>query len=166
MPVAPNDTPLAFIVGNFRYDVRQDRLSFAAAEAACIARGGHLASFQSAEEWAAVEDVVRVSTLMDTLGTGTSLQLWIGLRLELSYMSWTDGQPLSYIPTDGGGIALLNGACYTLSCSEDYDAAVDGGGPGRACGLAPALPLESSCDAPMDGFLCKTDLPSSSQVDG
>ncbi|EFJ48885.1 hypothetical protein VOLCADRAFT_104609 [Volvox carteri f. nagariensis] len=161
-PPPPNSPPppaldevLSFLYGNFRYDVRPERLNFTNAQAACAARGGNLASFPGGDAWLAVQDALRVSSLISTLGSGSSLKLWIGLKLDLVDPLWTDGQPVSYLPTTDGGTILVNGACYSILCTLTGDVAADGTAS-RRCGWMPALPLDAGCGTALDGFLCKT----------
>ncbi|PNH07495.1 hypothetical protein TSOC_006038 [Tetrabaena socialis] len=137
--------PIASVIsGGVRYDVWAARATFPEAEAACASGGGHLLSLLSAEEAALVEGVVRTGGLVGSVGDGSVLDLWMGLRLRLGVSYWTDGSELLYLPPDNPPV--VDGACYSLSC------AAAGG-----CAWVPAPEGLGCTTSVRNGYVCKTD---------
>ncbi len=89
-------------VGNYQYTLYSTSATFTAAEAACAAAGGHLASFATSAEASTVLTAFNAFFVSGPVVVGSvSPQLvWIGLnklRSGSGDWSWTDLSPVSYV---------------------------------------------------------------------
>ncbi|KAG2440239.1 hypothetical protein HXX76_004351 [Chlamydomonas incerta] len=152
-PIASTSSFGKFVMGNYTYEFLQKALKFPDAEAHCNSRGGNLVSLTTFEESSAI--IAKVAELglygrMMDPGSTASLDLWIGLRTNLTANAfWTDGNGLTYLPSLflGGIDTYADGTCYTLSCRADNN-----------CKWSAVLPPAEGCvNITRNNFICKYD---------
>ncbi|MFM8364320.1 MAG: putative Ig domain-containing protein [Verrucomicrobiota bacterium] len=110
-------------MGFGRYDILDGNMGWDAAKAAAEARGGHLATINSALEWTRIQQVLR-----DRL---EGRVLWIGANATGTAWNWTTGEPWKHsawgagMPVAGQSRAILE-PDGTWTSASNTSARVDG----------------------------------------
>jgi hypothetical protein len=104
--------------GLARYSIISGTYSFAEARADAEARGGHLLTVSSQNEWQSV--------LGELASRATSQDLWIGAGYENSQWGWVTGENLGYSNWDGGAPGSGTGGAYSARDTGSWKTAAAG----------------------------------------